>query len=103
MKLDNPFPQSVRNLFLYVYWCFKCGRSNRGLELHHIFGRVSASALNACPLCKFCHGEIVHTVEEEQELLKITINFLVREGYKLKPVDDSFLDCVQDRLRGFDI
>lgn len=103
MKLENPFPLEVRNLFLYVYYCFKCGRSDRGLELHHIFGRISSSALNACPLCKVCHGAIQHTVEEEQALLKLTIRFLLREQYKLKNIDDLFLDCVKERLRGFEI
>jgi hypothetical protein len=101
MKLDNPFPQSVRLLFLYNYACFNCGRSDRGLELHHIWGRISASALNACPLCTVCHGAVVHTRDEHHHLLRRVINFLWRNGYRLLPVDDVFLKTVENDLRGF--
>lgn len=91
MKLDNPFSQDTRNLFLYVYACFKCNRSDRGLELHHITGRDSSSAFNACPLCKECHAHIGHTQEEEKELHGITFNFLLKEHYQPTEYDYNFL------------
>lgn len=91
MKLNNPFSQDVRLLFLYVYACFKCNRSDRGLELHHISGRDSNSAFNACPLCKDCHARIGHTQEEERELYLITVDFLVKERYIPQEEDYQFL------------
>ncbi len=88
MKLDNPFSDNTRNIFLYVYACFQCGRSDQGLELHHITGRDNNSAFNACPLCKVCHSKIGHTNSEERALFKIVINFLVKENYK--PVESDY-------------
>lgn len=101
MNLANPFPTEVRNLFLYVYGCFKCGRSGLGLELHHIWGRVSSSALNACPLCPACHTAILHTPEEHRALLAIVIGFLSESGYRLNANDEAFLAYVQNDLSGF--
>lgn len=100
MKLANPFPDEVRVLFIDVYWCFKCGRSDRGLELHHIWGRISGSALNACPLCTHCHAEILHTPEVHRELFRLTISFLTEIKYKLKAVDEVFLTLVKNDLAG---
>lgn len=91
MELNNPFSQEIRNLFLYVYSCFKCGRSDRGLELHHIVGRSSNSAFNACPLCVICHGKIGHTEKEEGELFLITLNFLLLSKYQPIEKDYNFL------------
>lgn len=91
MKLDNPFPEEVRLLFLYVYSCFKCNRSDRGLELHHITGRDSDSAFNACPLCSLCHRHIGHTQEEEKELHGYTFVFLLKERFKPNEKDYNFL------------
>lgn len=91
MQLNNPFPQETRLLFLYVYACFKCGRSNRGLELHHITGRDSSSAFNACPLCHDCHVAILHTQEVEKELFNYVMEFLIRERYQPTEDDYTFL------------
>lgn len=91
MKLNNPFPEKVRLLYLYVYGCFKCGRSDRGLELHHITGRDSDSAFNACPLCKDCHAKIGHTEEEEKELLAIVMKFHADNSYKPEDNDYDFI------------
>lgn len=104
MQLRNPFPLEVRNLFLYNYECFWCGGNGNGrggMELHHIWGRISASALNAAPLCKVCHAGMIHTIPEQQRLLKRTIRFLRGEQYKLRPVDHEFLELVKTDLRGF--
>lgn len=99
MKLSNPFPQEVRLLFFDVYWCFLCGRSDRGLELHHIWGRISGSALNACPLCKDCHDSILHNQETHIKLFKITMKYLVTIKYKLVANDFLFLEKINNDLR----
>lgn len=91
MNLNFPFSSETRNLFLYVFSCFKCGRSDRGLELHHIVGRKSDSMLNACPLCKDCHAHIGHTNEEEQELFFATFHFLSLEDVPLHQKDVQFM------------
>lgn len=106
MDLKNPFPPSVRYLFLYKHECWECGKNGSttgGLELHHIWGRVSSSALNAAPLCHMCHERVGHTREEHQRYLRKTVLFISCEGYKLREKDDEFLalTCVQDDLRGF--
>ena len=104
MQLANPFPQSVRLLFIDCYACWECGENGQrhgGLELHHIWGRISGSALNAAVLCKKCHDEIAHNHETHHRLLRKTIHFLHSLGYKLHARDDEFLTCVQGDLRGF--
>jgi predicted nucleic acid-binding Zn ribbon protein len=84
LNLRNPFPEYVRLLYLYNYECFECG-SNKNLELHHIFGRISASAFNACPLCHNCHEAIKHDFETHLRLLKRVITYHHNNGYKLMP------------------
>lgn len=85
-------------MYLYVYWCFNCDRSDRGLELHHIFGRISASALNACPLCNVCHGKIKHTTEEQNHLMRKVILFHLKEHYCIVAIDNVLIATVQQRL-----
>jgi hypothetical protein len=92
MKLENPFPQRVRLLYLYVYACFGCGRSDRGLELHHIFGREYACAFNACPLCKDCHVRVAHNREEHSRYFFRNALFLLGEKYV--PQEDD-LDLIR--------
>jgi hypothetical protein len=91
MELSNPFSEETRLLFLYVYACFLCGRSDRGLELHHIIGRNSNSPFNACPLCHECHEHIEHTPEREAQLFKLTVDFLAVNQYKPQNADWQFL------------
>lgn len=88
MQLDNPFSQKVRLLYLYVYACFDCGRSDRGLELHHIFGRDYSCAFNACPLCKICHAKIAHNRAEHTRLFFKNLRFLLKEKYT--PQEDDY-------------
>ena len=106
MDLQNPFSIETRCIFMYTWECWLCGENGQrsgGLELHHIFSRISASPLNAAILCKLCHSHIGHTIEEEQTLLRKTINFLVKEHYKLTEKDEQFLTdlSTNGRLRGF--
>ena len=95
VKLENPFPIRVRVAFIDYWECYLCGR-NYPLELHHITGRRSDSALNAAVLCKECHSHIGHTKEEEEELIRITIRFLVRNNYQFRANDVAFYNKHKD-------
>lgn len=90
MHLQNPFSQDTRNLFLYEYSCWTCGRSDKGLELHHIKSRISNSPLNAYLICTECHSHANHSQEEESKYLQTTLRFLLREQYELTPKDIDF-------------
>ena len=76
MKLKNPFSQNTRLLFLYCFSCFNCGRSDRGLELHHITGRNDNKPTNAIPLCPECHSHANHSKTEEERYKILTKQFL---------------------------
>ena len=92
MYLRNPFPIETRWLFFDVrYKCFDCG-SNQGVELHHILGRVSSSAFNACPLCKDCHVKVKHNQEEHQRLFLKTLQYLITIGYNPSEEDYLFIN-----------
>lgn len=90
MKLAHPFSQDTRNFFLYEYSCWTCGRSDRGLELHHIKGRESNSPLNAYLICSYCHSHALHSQEEESKYLQTTMKWLLRQGYELTKKDIEF-------------
>jgi len=92
VRLKNPFTEETRNLYLYQYSCQCCGRSDRGLELHHIKGRSSNSKLNAIVLCLDCHKIIGHTDEEEGKYLQITIRFHLQEKNELNEDDIMFYE-----------
>jgi hypothetical protein len=97
MKLSNPFSQNTRNLFLYEYSCWTCGRSDKGLELHHIKGRESNSPLNAYLICTECHSHANHSQEEEKEYLQTTMIFLLKQNYKFTNLDKEFLMKHRDK------
>lgn len=93
MQLKNPFSEQTRSLFLYNQYCFDCtsnGNNRGGLELHHIFGRVSSSALNACVLCHECHSHVGHTKEEHARLFMKTAEVLFANGYEPNQKDKDF-------------
>ena len=101
-KKKNNFPDEVRFLFLDDnYWeCAECGQCHANC-LHHIFGRgreegCEKSALNACPLENFrCHlakhGYLM-SAKGRKKMLEWNLNFLSDRGYKLKPIDNEFLE-----------
>jgi len=94
MQLAHPFSVDTRALFLGVWACFLCGANGQnrgGLELHHIWGRVSASPLNAALLCGECHRHCGHSLAERATLHCANLNFLARIGYAPVPSDDYFL------------
>lgn len=90
MKLSHPFSQDTRNLYLYQYACQDCGRSDKGLELHHILGRCSNSKLNAIVLCLDCHKKVGHSFKEQSNYLQISIKFHLREQNPLDKKDIEF-------------
>ena len=95
MQLKNPFPEEVRNLFLYNQYCFDCtsnGNGRGGLELHHIWGRVSSSAFNASVVCHECHSHMGHTSEEHARLFMKTAEVLFGNGYEPTYYDKEFFD-----------
>jgi hypothetical protein len=96
MKLSNPFPDGVRNLYLYSYACLMCGSNGNtrgGLELNHIFGRVSSSAYNASVLCHECHSHVGHTQLEHAQLFLLNSKFLAEIGYTATDEDKIFIDA----------
>ena len=95
--LLNPFPFEVRELYVFNYKCFNCGK-NQSIELHHIYGRVSDSAFNACPLCHFCHERVKHTVKEHQFLFYRNLEFLLQNNYKPISKDFEFIEEHQELI-----
>lgn len=94
MKLKHPFSVDVRELWRDCWECMECGfngNGSGGLELHHICGRVSGSALNSCLLCKRCHAKCGHSVDEEQRYFARVINYLSNQNYKLNDLDMEFM------------
>lgn len=95
MKLKNPFTAHTRELFYDArYTCFMCGSNGQGrggMELHHITGRQSNSALNAAPLCKTCHGKVGHTDEEHKKLFERNLVYLKRRNYRFVEKDFSHI------------
>lgn len=75
-----------------------CGRSDRGLQLHHIVGRDSNSAFNAIVLCNVCHEKCNHSQEEERKYFKTTFNFLLITNYEPTENDLKFLRDYFNRL-----
>ncbi len=76
-------------MFAFCYGCFNCGCN--GLELHHILGTCSDSALNCAPLCRKCHQDEDAGGEElKKKLLQATIRYLVSEKYELSRNDILF-------------
>ena len=93
MKLQNEFPQKVRNMYFDLWDCAICGRNGvgrGGLELHHIKGRESDSALNSALVCNSCHVHLNHNDREEEELMLQTARFLVRNDYPFNSCDLRF-------------
>lgn len=97
MKLQNEFSDKTKMLFLRHRWCMNCGRSDYPIELHHIFGRVSALPVNCSRLCSFkgdsCHETIgdIHNVENETKLLQATLSYLSQCSYKFTSEDINFI------------
>lgn len=98
MNLKHPFLQETRLLYLYEYGCKNCDRSNDGLELHHLLGRISSSPFNAMLLCRTCHDKVTQNDEETKKFFKININFLLKFHYNPTNEDWLFLKQNANRL-----
>ncbi len=70
------------------------------LELHHIKGRISDSAFNACVLCKECHNKIGHTQEEHIFFFRRNFEFLFLGEYVPIPNDYTFLEDNPELISG---
>lgn len=92
MNLKNPFPREVINIYTFEYACSECGRCDRPLELHHILGRVSNSALNSILLCSKCHKELPCQRGYKEKWLEYTIRFLLSKNYQLTEKDIKFFE-----------
>src|ERR1035437_836633 len=110
MKLNNPFPDEVRWLFAGVWKCWLggCnGQDRGGLEIHHIYGRVSDSAFNASVLCGKCHGHVGHSLEEHRGLFLTTLHYLRdlanRGIFQVSPKDVAFLRYIGDDIKEIDL
>ncbi|MDA2921686.1 hypothetical protein MYX07_00285 [Patescibacteria group bacterium AH-259-L07] len=91
--MKNPFSEETRILFIGNFRCFNCSHSNQGLELHHIFKRVSASPYNATPICRECHelGDL-HSDKRRLNLIQKTTEWLVTEhNYQPSAEDREFM------------
>ena len=102
MKLRNPFSEETRNLYLWNHECWVCGR-NTVSELHHIWGRISDSALNSAPLCKECHTTLFATRIVRVNLFKKTLDFLYKQSYELVDRDLKFLEKVKGEIKDIDV
>lgn len=101
MDLKFPFPLEVRKLFIDCWACWICGGNGSdcgGLELHHIYGRVSASAFNAAVLCGRCHVPGHHNDTMQPWLLNKTLQYLLSKrkefgwfGLRYSDDDNAFL------------
>lgn len=101
ISLKYPFPLEVRKLYIDCWSCWLCGGNGTncgGLEIHHIMGRISDSALNSSCLCKKCHSTMGHSEEEERKLFFITLKYLWDVEYQLTENDFDFLGRYHDRL-----
>jgi len=90
--LLNPFSKETLLLFIDNYSCWECGRSDLGLEPHHILKRISNSPFNLVPLCYNCHKiSNIHSPEKQEKYLKKTYDYLIKINYKLNKNDLKFL------------
>jgi len=96
----NSWTNEVKLLFLESYTCWNCGQNTADCG-HHIFGRgheegCEKSALNYAFLCNHkCHlarHGYWMTDEGKKYLFTKTLKYLIDVGYKLKKIDQDFLD-----------
>lgn len=87
VALQNPFPIWVKEVFSVGVYCFKCGRTDQGIELHHIVGRTSCSPFNACRLCHVCHELARHTKEDEYQYSMLTHSYLCKVKFISRDIE----------------
>lgn len=72
--------------------CGSNGNNRGGLELNHIFGRISSSPFNASLLCHECHSHVGHTNKEHAQLFTLNAKFLMENNYQATEEDKIFID-----------
>lgn len=93
MKLQNPFSEETRLLWLDHHSCADCGTNGGGmLELHHITGRDSNATVNGVVVCNECHSHFGHNKDEEQRLFAKNLAILKSKHYKLTEEDERFME-----------
>lgn len=97
MKTYHAFSNEVRVLFMYNYSCFECGRSDRGITLHHNksqwkTNKYTESAFNCVPLCLICHEKVKQDKTETERYCLLSMKYLQREGYIPKQIDIDYLE-----------
>ena len=104
MKLQYDFSPETRALFYGVYACADCSQ-NVNLQLHHIFGRISDSPLNAIILCESCHKLVTGTRGEKVRYFLHTLDYLRRNAlqgltghYKLTENDENFIRLIYPEI-----
>ena len=98
--IQNPFNEQTRAMFQWNTKCFKCGRSDRGLQPDHIDGRkwdFQTSPYNLSPLCPLCHMQ--KNSKWIPELLQKTRLFLENERYNPNETDFEFLEYIDKRFK----
>lgn len=99
------FDEETRNLNVFHPYCRKCNR-NTECSLHHIYGRISKSAINSILLCGECHREAdrfnritgIKGTPFRKELLKLQLKFLVEQQYRFNDDDKEFLTVIQQDI-----
>lgn len=103
--MSNEFSLEVRALNIFEPYCEKCG-SNNNCSFHHIFGRISNSALNCILLCEKCHKEAdgfnritgMKGTPHRQELLEIRLKNLTKWEYEYTKKDKEFMQTIHTDL-----
>lgn len=99
--MANEFTQETRALNVFEPYCEVC-KSNKECSLHHIYGRVSKSAVNGIYLCGKCHRKAdIHNrdtgmkgTEPRRRLLEVRLRNLVRWGYIFNTEDTDFIETI---------
>lgn len=92
-------------MYFDCWRCAVCGKNGQyqgGLEIHHIKGRISSSALNSVVVCGKCHSQMGHSQEEEISLMIYTIKFLLRNNYQFHNNDISFYNRYKKQYDTYD-
>ena len=99
-RKDVPFSDETKELFMFNYKCWKCGKNSWNCGHHIAYKEVysfSNSPFNYAPL----HNEPCHiggghqfTDEETINYLKKTYNFLRATSYSMTEKDSEFITMV---------
>ena len=99
LRKDKDFSQNTRNLFVYNYECFRCGK-NRWDVAHHICDgnfEEADSPLNFGCLCNYpCHIGWSFDDKLTSKFLYKALKYLYFNKYKFTKKDISFIQRFYD-------